>query len=345
LQSSTKRYLCISIAWILLVCYSILLTSAAKSIIDLSGIAPSDDNIQQIVIFIYGLAVVSFLGGSQIPAVFLKKKSFVIQFGFSATFGLMLLLINILNETALKSFNNVVLRPFFSAYPVVALEYLSIPYLFMIFIDLYLSGRLSAFSWRDFIQFLRGTFFHPRSTFDEIVHHRSILFSLVAVVLVSLVWILRTIVLSVTNFVSVRGQFIPLNVSEALELVSKSVLVVPVMILLWLAASMLVHVAGKRLGGNGGYSDTASLLGFAFFPSVITVVIDFFEAAFYPIKNSLILDLVFLILGFVVTLILWPLLLSIFAIQTSEDFSFRTASLPAVIIFLPLFFLLALLFL
>jgi len=261
LQSSTKRYLCIAVAWILLVCYSILLTSAAVSIIDLSGIVPSDDNIQQIIVFIYGLAVVSFLGGSQIPAVFLKKKSFVIQFGFSASFGLMLLLITILNDTTLQPLNDTILKPFFLTYPVVALEYLSIPYFLMIFIDLYLSERLSAFSLRNFIQFLRGTFFHPRSTFEEICHHQSILFSLVAVVLVSLVWIVRTVALYGADFVPVRWQFIPLNFGGSLELVSKVVCIVPATLLLWLVVSVLVHITGKRLGGNGGYSNIASLLG------------------------------------------------------------------------------------
>ena len=226
----------------------------------------------------------------------------------------------------------------------VALEYLSVPYFFMIFIDLYLSGRLSAFSWRNFIQFLRGTFFHPRSTFEEICHRRSILFSLVAVILVSLAWIVRTVALSATDFVPVRWLFIPLILGESLELVSKTVLIVPAMILLWLVVSVSVHVAGKRLGGNGGYSDTASLLGFAFLPSVITIIVDFFEAVFYPIKNSLALNLVFLTLGFIFTLVLWPLLLSTFALQTSENLSFRSASVPAIVIFLPLFILFALVF-
>jgi len=200
---------------------------------------------------------------------------------------------------------------------VVALEYLSVPYFFMIFIDLYLSGRLSAFSWRNFIQFLRGTFFHPRSTFEEICHRRSILFSLVAVILVSLAWIVRTVALSATDFVPVRWLFIPLILGESLELVSKTVLIVPAMI---------------------------PLLGFAFLPSVITIIVDFFEAVFYPIKNSLALNLVFLTLGFIFTLVLWPLLLSTFALQTSENLSFRSASVPAIVIFLPLFILFALVF-
>ncbi len=345
MQSSTQRYLCIAIAWVLLVCYSILLTSAAESVIDFSGIVPSDESIQQIIIFVYGLAIVSFLGGSQIPAVFLKKKSFVIQFGFSATFGLMLLFITILNDTAFQPLNDIVLKPFFLTYPVIALEYLSIPYFFMIFIDFYLSERLNAFSWRKFIRFFGGTFFHPRSTFEEIGYHRSILFSLVAVVSVSLAWIIRIVALSMVDFVPVRWQFIPLNFGVSLELVSKTVLIVPAMVLLWLAVSVLVHVVGKRLGGNGGYSGTASLLGFAFLPSIIAIVVDFFEAVFYPIKNSFALDLIFLTLSFVVTLLLWPLMLSTFAIQKSENFSFRSASLPTTVIFLPLFILLALIFL
>jgi len=306
---------------------------------------PPDDNLKQIVIFVYGLAIVSFLGGSQIPAVFLRKKSFVIQFGFSAAFGLMLLLINVVNETTLKTLNEITLKPFFLNYPTIAVEYLSIPYFFMIFIDLHLSGRLSAFSWRHFDQFFKGAFLHPRRTFEEVTRYQSILFSLVSVVLVSVVWVIRGIVFSMGNFVPARWRFVSFNISEPLELVSKITLIIPTALLLWLLTSALVHVTVKRFGGKGSYSKTASLLGFAFLPSLMTVAVDLLETGLYSVGNSLVLDAVFLILGFVIPLVLWPVILVVFAIQASEKLSLRSASLTAVVVFLPLFVLLTLTFL
>ncbi len=336
--------MCVLVSWILLVCYSVLLASAVESIIDLSGVVPSDDNIKHIIIFLYGLAIVSFLGGSQIPAIFLKKRSFIVQFGFSITFGFMLILITILNDTTLNPLHETILKPFFLNYPVIAVEYLSIPYFFMIFIDLYLSGRLSAFSWRYFSQFLGGTFLHPRRTFDEVSYNQSILFSLVSVVIVSVTWIIRTVAFSLADFVPTRWRFVPFSIGEPLELVSRTVLIIPAALLLWLITSVLVHVAARQLGGTGSHSRTASLLGFAFLPSLITIAVDLLEIGL-QIENSFLLYVIFLIFGFVIPLVLWPLILVIFAIQTSERLSWRSASLAAIIGFLPLFILLTLAFL
>ena len=311
---------------------------------DLSGVVPSDDRVKQIIIFVYGISIVSFLGGSQIPAIFLKKKSFIIQFGFSATFGFMLLLLTILNDTTFNPLNETILKPFFLNYPVIAAEYLSIPYFFMIFIDLYLSGRLSAFSWRHFRQFFSGTFLHPRRTFEEVSYDQTILFSMVSVVLISVAWIVRAVVFSLADFVPTRWSFVPFRIGEPLELVSKTVLIIPVALLLWLIMSVLVHVVARQLGGTGSHSRMASLLGFAFVPSLLTIVIDLLEIGF-QIDNLLLLDVIFLIFGFVIPLVLWPLILVIFAIQTSEMLSWRSASLTAIIGFLPFFILLTLAFL
>ena len=339
MKPSTRRYLCVAVGWTLLVCYTILLTSAVESIMDLSGVVPPDDNIKQIIIFLYGLAVVSFLGGSQIPAVFLKKRSFLVQFGFSVTFGLMLLLITILNDTTLNPFNGTVLKPFFLNYPVVAAEYLSIPYFFMIFIDLHLSGRLSAFSWRHLNQFLSGTFLHPRQTFEEVLFRRSILFSLVSAFLVSVAWIIRTVAFSTTGFVVARWRFINFRISEPLEFATKTTMIIPAVLFLWFMVSVFVHVVARRLGGNGCCSKMASLLGFAFLPSLITIFVDLLEIGL-QIENSVLPSVIFLILGLVVPLVLWPFILVTFAVQTSENLTSQSASLATIIAFLPLFFLL-----
>ncbi len=343
MKPRTKTFLCIAIAWVLLVCYTILLTSVAESLIDLSNFVPPNENVKQIAIFLYGLAVVSFLGGSQIPAVFLKRKSFVVQFGFSATFGLMLLLLNVLNETSLKQLNEAVFQPFFLSYPVIAIEYLSIPYFFMIFIDLHLSGHLSSFSWRRFGHLFIGTFLHPKKTFEEMASHRSTLFALVSVLFVSAAWTLRTVALSAVEFTPSRWRLLAFSVGET-ELISKTVLIIPATILLWLLASVLVHFGARKIGGRGCCTETTSLLGFAFIPSLLTIAVDFVEIEL-QVLNSLVYNLIFLILGFIIPLIMWPLTLVIFALQKSEDISLRNAGAVATVIFFPLFILLTLSFL
>ena len=344
LKPTTRAYLCIGVAWVFMVGYSLLLVSAVQSLIDFSGIMQPDKNLQQILIFLYGLAVVSFLGGSQIPAVFLKKKSFVVQFGFSATFGFMLLLITILCQTTLRPLNENILEPFFLNHPTIAVEYLSIPYLFMIFIDFHLSGRLNAFSWRRFVGFLGGTFLHPRRTFEEISCCRSILFSLVAVVLVSFFWIVRNVMFSLVGFVPARWSFFSFNIGDPLELVSKTTLMLPALLLLWLVVAALVHGVMRKFGGKGSYSSLASLLGFAFFPSLLTILVDLVELGFQA-GNLLVPSVVFLVLGFSILLILWPLVLVVFAIRVSEKLSLRIASLTTIITFTPLFMLLTRIFL
>ena len=246
----------------------------------------------------------------------------------------------ILNETTLNPLKTITLKPFFSEYPIFAIEYLSIPYFFMIFLDLYLSGRISAFSWSRFSQFLSGTFLHTKQTFEEVIYHKSILFSLVSVVLVSLTWIIRTVVFSTTGFIVARRRFIPFSVNNPLELITKTTVTIPAALSVWLIVSVLVHVVARQFNGKGCYSEMTSLIGFAFLPSLITVIVDFLEMGF-QIGDLLVSNVIFLILGLVVPLILWPLILVIFAIQTSERLELRSAILTATIAFLPLFTLLS----
>lgn len=345
METKRRTFLYIAVGWMLLVYYTIPLASVVESLIDLSNVFPPDDNLRQMLIFLYGLAIVSFLGGSQIPAVFLKRKSFVIQFGFSATFGLMLLIINLFNENTLMPVNETVLKPFFLNYPIVALQYLSIPYLFMIFIDFYSSGRFTAFSWRNFRDFLGGTFLHPRLTFTEIINNRSTLFSFVSVILVSVAWMARTVAFSSTDFVPTRWRFIHLYINESFEAVSKTLVIIPSMLILWLVMSVLMHVAVQSLGGKGRLSELGSLVGFAFLPSLVAIPVDLLEFGLFRTKSWIVLDVVFTISGFVIPLVLWPLMLIVFAIQASEKPSLRGAVLIAIVVFMPLFILLTRLFL
>ena len=327
----------------LLVGYSILLTSVIESLIAFSNITPPDEEAEQIIVFLYGLAVVSFLGGSQIPAVFLKKRSFTVQFGFSATFGLMLLTINVLHETSLSPIREAI-QPFFLTYPTIAVEYLAIPYFFMIFIDLHLSGRLHAFSWTDFRSYLAGTFLHPRRTFTNILLHRSTLFSLGSALLVSVAWTARTVALSATDFVPARWQFLPYNVGEPLGFVSKVTLTIPGVLLTWLIASVLVHVATKRWGGTGQLSQPASLLGFAFLPSLMAIVVDLAELGLNAGPQRL-PSTVFFFAGFAIPLVVWPLLLAAVAAQQAETITIQKAILTTTLTFLPFVLLLAKVFL
>jgi hypothetical protein len=339
----SPAFLCIITAWILLVGYSILLTSVIESIIEVSNVTPPDEKAEQIIVFLYGLAVVSFLGGSQIPAVFLKKRSFTVQFGFSATFGLMLLTINVLHDTSLSPVREAI-KPFFVTYPVIALEYLSIPYFFMIFIDLYLSGRLHAFSWTRFREFLTGTFLHPRRTFQHILRCQSTLFALGSTLLVALTWIARNVAFSSTDFVPARWRFLSCNFGDSLGLVSEVTLVIPSVLLTWLTVSVLIHAATKRLGGRGQLSNLMSLSGFAFLPSLAVVAVDLAELGLNS-NAELVPSTVFFFAGFAIPLVVWPLLLAAVAAQKSETVTFPKAIATTALTFLPFVLLLARIFL
>ncbi|UCE95511.1 MAG: hypothetical protein JSV51_07245 [Candidatus Bathyarchaeota archaeon] len=343
-----RSFVCIAIAWVLLVCYSILLTSVVESLIDFSSILPPGDYPKQILIFLYGLAIVSFLGGSQIPAVFLKKKSFMVQFSFSATFGFMLLLITILNESTLQPLNDMILKPFFFRYPIIALEYLAIPYLFMVFIDFYLSGRLSAFSSGIFGHFFSGMFFHPRRTFKEIAYRQSILFSLVSIVLVSIIWVARSIVFFLMDFIPARWRLVPvMGAGELLngDILFKTMMTIPATLTIWLAASFLIHLVMQQFGRKSSVSSLASLLGFVFLPSLLTVGVDLLEVSIFPAGNFLVVDVIFFISAFLIPLVLWPLVLVAIALRTVEMFLQRGALMLAMILFLSLFIPLVLVFL
>ena len=339
MKPSARGIKYIVVAWVLIALYCTLLTSAAETIIEFLPGVSEDSYIQHIVIFIYALAVVSFLGGSQVPAVCLRKKSFIVQFMFSAIFGLILLLITIFNNTVLHSFNEAVLKPSFRSYPIIALEYLAIPYIFMIYLDLYLGGHLHPFSWNHFSQYVKGTFFHPRSTFKELILHRSIVFSFVAIVLVSLTWIVRIAVFSETSFIPDRWVYFAFNFGESLNWVSLMGLVIPTLLLFWLTMSALAYLVGQKLDCISCFSDTASLMGFCLLPSSIVVLVDFIE---FGLSSILIVpNMVFLIVGFFIPVVVWPLILVAIAIKISGGLSWRSSSLAATVSFLPLFILLA----
>jgi hypothetical protein len=334
----------VAVAWALMVAYSIPLFSVLESLIKLSGIATLDENLQDLIVFLYGLGVVGFLGGSQIPAVFLKKRNFVIQFAFSATFGLILLLIAMLNDTILRPLNVLFLMPIFSTHPVIALEYLTLPYLFMISIDLHLSGRFTRFSSPDLARHLVGTIVHPRRTFEQILCHQSILFSLVSAVITSVVWLGRIIVVSQWGFVPARWQIIPLSISLTQEMASKAALTIPALLLLWLSSSALTHIVARRLDGKGSIRDVAALLGFALVPSWITVAVDLAEIGL-QMNSLLAVQAAFVLAGFVVPLIVWPFILATFVAKVSHGLPWRAAGLTSAISFLPVLILCALAFL
>lgn len=330
-------------AWVLIALYCILLTSAAETILEFLPSVPENSYLQHIVIFIYALAIVSFLGGSQVPAVCLRKKSFIVQFVFSAIFGLILLLITVLNSTVLDSFNEALLSPFFRSYPIIALEYLAIPYIFMIYLDLYLGGRLNEFSWNHFSQYVKGTFFRPRNTFEELILHRSAAFSFVAIILVSSVWIARIAVFAETSFIPSRWIYFDFNIGLQMNQVSLMALVVPTLLLFWLTMSALSHLVGQRLDCIGCFSDAASLLGFCLLPSSIVVLADLIE---FGLDTTLLVpSTILFIVGFFIPAVVWPLILTVIAIKISRGLSWRSSSLVAAVSFLPLFIVLTRIFL
>ena len=343
LKPSARGIKYVAVAWVLIALYCILLTSAAETILEFVPSVHENSYLQHIVIFIYALAIVSFLGGSQVPAVCLRKKSFIVQFVFSAIFGLILLLITVLNSTVLDSFNEALLSPFFRSYPIIALEYLAIPYIFMIYLDLYLGGRLNEFSWNHFSQYVKGTFFRPRNTFEELILHRSAAFSFVAIILVSSVWIARIAVFAETSFIPSRWIYFDFNIGLQMNQVSLMALVVPTLLLFWLTMSALSHLVGQRLDCIGCFSDAASLLGFCLLPSSIVVLADLIE--FGLGATLLVPSTILFIVGFFIPAVVWPLILTVIAIKISRGLSWRSSSLVAAVSFLPLFIVLTRIFL
>lgn len=349
LKSWLKIALYVSIAWILLVCYSIFVKSAISSLFNVE----LSDLYIEIIIFLYGLAVISFLGGSLIPAIFFRKKSFIIQFAFSAAFGFILFLITGPFEANLETVKQMPTDIFLS-YPIVALEYLSLPYVFIIFIDLYSNGNLSGFSWRHFGQLLKGTFLHPRRTFKEIIYRKSILFSFVSVILVCFAWVFW----ASGNFLTCSNFYF----KKSLDPISWIALIIPGGLFLWLIMTGLFHVIAIRCGGRGCYSYIASMVGFVFLPTLMKIAIDLIflipytrinpetfselplslgplEIRFYTIGNEL-TSTVFWLLDFFIPLFLWPVFLATFAIQISEKLTLLRAIATAVIAIIPLFLLL-----
>lgn len=294
--------------------------------------------------------LVSYLGTSLVTSHFLRERSYLRQAALSVIFSLFAFLatmwINENHETP-KIFPNCI----------VAFEYLLIAPLVLYFFNLYSEERLSAFSWKSFSQFLIGISLHPQRTFEEVLSHRSTLFSFVSVLLVSVAWIARTGTFSfLADFVPARWHFVPiLGIRKSLEILPRlfgnsthsvvMALVIPTVLFSWVIISVLVHALARQLGGRGSCSDLASLLGFAFLPSMITIAVDLLDFGYYHIGSLLALDVVFFILSFVVPLVLWPLMLVILAVRISEKISTRCAFLVAITVFLPLFVLLTISFL
>lgn len=316
MNTTRRRLLYVVIAWILIICYSILQISIVESVILLSPITPPNNDVKQLIVFVYGLAVVSFMGGSQIPAVFIKKKSYTVQFVFNAIFGFILLLVTFLNESAFTQLNDSTLIPFFTKYPSIALEYLSIPYIVMIFLDLHLHGHLTEFCWRDCHEYLTSLVRHPCQTLETIFYHQSVLYSLFSIILVSVAWTLREVVLSFqTSFTLSRWLLTTPNIGESFDPLFRASLMIPIGLSLWLFGSALVHILAEGLGGESRFLEVATLLGVSFLPSSMIIVVDLLElgtvgfgipAIFFQIVN-------------IVILVVWPFILITISIRISKN--------------------------
>ena len=336
-MNTTKRQLSyVVIAWTLIICYSILQISAVESLIRFSPINPPNEKVKQIIVFVYGLAVVSFMGGSQIPAVFMKKKSYTVQFAFNAIFGFILLLVTFLNDPAFSQFHNPMFYSFFEKYPPIALEYLSIPYFFMIYLDLYQHKHLGDFSWSDCREYLTNLILHPHRAIESIFYRHSVLYSLFSIVFTSVVWVLREIILTFQpSFTLSRWMIFSSNIGNAFDPVFRASLMIPIGLSLWLLGSCLTYVLAEGLGGEGSFLEVLSLLGIALLPSSMIVVVDIIElgvAGFgLPAAIFLILDFIFLVV--------WPFILITVAIGISKNLSVPRASLSAVAAVLLIVFL------
>jgi hypothetical protein len=326
----------VALAWTLIICYAILQVSAVESLILLSPITPPEDNFKQLIVFVYGFAVISFMGGSQVPAVFMKKRSYTVQFVFNAIFGFILLLVTFLHESTFTQISNSTFIPFFSDYPVVALEYLSIPYLVMIFFDLYLHGHLSEFSWEDCSEYLKSWILHPHRTVESLFYQHSVLYSLFSVVLVSGVWIVRSIILSLNpGFTLSRWVLAAPNIGQSLDPISRASLMIPVGLALWIFGSALTHVLADGLGGDGSSREVACLLGVSLLPSSLIIVVDLLELA---TVNSGIPTSLFLMIDFLILLV-WPFILMSISVKMSENLSVLRAGLSSTAAILLMVFL------
>ncbi len=339
MKSMKQGLLCIFAAWALLAVYLMFVDIALRSILQTQ--TPARSAVEPLWT-IFGF-VVSFLGSSLVTSHFLGKRSYILQAALSVAFSMLSFLATYyategwafwigLRENPGHIFPN----------QIAAFEYMLLWLFILIIFHLYSDGRLESFSWRSFGQFLRGAFLHPQRTFEEINSINSTLFSIVAVSLLGLTLSIRAAVFPQTPLperweaLLLRAQ-LP-DVWYALRIY----LAIPIVLLFWWTLSTVMCVVAKRFGGIGSHSETASLLGFTFLPSLATIPVDLLDIGVQQAANQpLLLEALLLLFGFVIPIVLWPLILAVFAIKTSERIPLRRAVLIGITVFLPSFFLLS----
>lgn len=292
--------------------------------------------------------LISYLGTSLVTSHFLGEKSYLKQ----AVLAILFSVIIWLTTKVTVSFWT---PPNIFPGRILAFEYLLICVFILVFFHLRSEGRLSGFSWEIFGQLFKGTFFSPRKIFELITVKRSIAYSFVSVSLVSLAWVVRDLVYNCWQGVEPYFRSISPYLGGWTEVTA---LIIPVGLLLWLTITGLLHKIACRFNGYGSYSQLASMLGFVFMPSIIKVVFDvtillalnahieystFLLGPLtvrYLTMGNMVTDVAFWLIFFCIPLLIWPLLLGIFAVQMSEKLTFLEATITIIIVLLPLFLLL-----
>ena len=330
-------FLCIIVAWCLIVCFVIFVDKALESVLEVF----SFEEYLPIIKVVYGF-LISFLGGSMVTSFFLEKRSFMVQCALSIGFGLLAVWATRTAEGMLQQIPEGIFQN-----TVISLEYLLLPVFILVLFDSYSSGRLRAFSWKNFLHFLKKVIFHPKRAFEEIMSQCSVLFSFFSVLLVGALWTIRAAATLTLNPAPSHWETADYVIGKLPDVwvTWRVSLVIPIIVLFWWMISSLVHVIARRLDGRGSSSTVTSLLGFAFVPSLITILVDFLEIELLQKRDSFLLNNALLLSDLVIPLILWPLLLAALAIKTSEKLSWFRSILIAAAVFSPLFILLSIMFL
>jgi len=338
-----RGLLCIFAAWALLAVYLMFIDIALRSILQTQ--TPARSAVEPFWT-LFGF-VVSFLGSSLVTSHFLGKRSYVLQAALSVTFSILSFFATYYATEGWAVWINLRENPG-RIFPnqIVGSEYMLLWLFILIIFHLYSEGRLGTFSWRSLGQFLRGVFLHPRRTFEDIHCLNSTLFSFATVLLFGVVLSVRAAAFP-QNPSPERWRTLLLHAQLPNAWYALRIYVaIPIVLLFWWTLSILACVLARRFGGISSYSEVASLLGFTFLPSLVTIPVDLLDIGFLQTANlPLILEALLLLFDFVIPIVLWPLMLAAFAIKISERITLPRATLIGVTMFLPLFFLLSIAFL
>jgi hypothetical protein len=121
---------------------------------------------------------------------------------------------------------------------------------------------------KTFFRYLFGTIFLPRRAFGRLMaDSRPMRRGVQAVLLAGSLYVLTTAVLAVTGAVPMAPVFLPLRLEN--YHFWQMLFILPLLILIWIFASVLVHVLGKGSRKGGSLRRTLAVFGFSLAGPVI----------------------------------------------------------------------------